>query len=166
MGEDFIQKWAGSEGNERAKYQSFLQDFCEYLGVEKSPPKGSQPPRTMSKPFPGLRFQMERKALNKRRSCWLLQFIKTLLLLTLTCVSIRSSNTSLLSFMVTKTLSVCVPVTLLQQFESYIHQKRLTLSEPMLAVMVSSVGDNERLPLIEGVSLVEKKLAQLELNLL
>jgi hypothetical protein len=68
--------------------------------------------------------------------------------------------------MVTKTLSVCVPVTLLQQFESYIHQKRLTLSEPMLAVMVSSVGDNERLPLIEGVSLVEKKLAQLELNLL
>ncbi|AMA08173.1 type IIL restriction-modification enzyme MmeI [Picosynechococcus sp. PCC 73109] len=37
---NFIQKWAGSEGNERANYQSFLNDFCEFLGVEKSPPKG------------------------------------------------------------------------------------------------------------------------------
>jgi hypothetical protein len=37
---DFIQKWAGSQGNERANYQSFLNDFCEFLGVEKSPPKG------------------------------------------------------------------------------------------------------------------------------
>lgn len=38
---DFIQKWQNSEGNERANYQSFLNDFCEFLGVEKSPPKGS-----------------------------------------------------------------------------------------------------------------------------
>ncbi|ANV86319.1 DNA methyltransferase [Picosynechococcus sp. PCC 7117] len=38
---DFIQKWQNSEGNERANYQSFLNDFCEFLGVKKSPPKGS-----------------------------------------------------------------------------------------------------------------------------
>ena len=38
--QDFIQKWVGSEGNERANYQSFLQELCEYLGVEKSQPKG------------------------------------------------------------------------------------------------------------------------------
>lgn len=37
---DFIQKWQDSESNERANYQSFLNDFCEFLGVEKSPPKG------------------------------------------------------------------------------------------------------------------------------
>ncbi|ANV84777.1 type II restriction endonuclease subunit M [Picosynechococcus sp. PCC 7003] len=39
---DFIQKWAGSEGNERANYQTFLNDFCEFLGVEPSPPKGRE----------------------------------------------------------------------------------------------------------------------------
>lgn len=41
-GRDFFEKWAGSEGNERANYQSFLNDLCEYLGVEKSPPKGKE----------------------------------------------------------------------------------------------------------------------------
>ena len=37
---DFIGKWKGSEGNEKANYQSFLNDFCDFLGVEKCPPKG------------------------------------------------------------------------------------------------------------------------------
>jgi hypothetical protein len=38
--QDFLQKWENSEGNERANYQSFLNDFCQFLGVELSPPKG------------------------------------------------------------------------------------------------------------------------------
>lgn len=40
MDQDFIKKWAGSAESERANYQSFLHDLCDYLGVEKSPPKG------------------------------------------------------------------------------------------------------------------------------
>jgi len=40
MAQDFIQKWAGSGENERANYQTFLNEWCEFLGVETSPPKG------------------------------------------------------------------------------------------------------------------------------
>jgi hypothetical protein len=38
---DFLDKWLGSEGNERANYQTFFGDFCVALGVEGPPPKGS-----------------------------------------------------------------------------------------------------------------------------
>jgi len=36
------------------------------------------------------------------------------------------------------------------------------MSEAMLAAIASYVGDNERLPLVERVSRLEKKLARLE----
>lgn len=64
--------------------------------------------------------------------------------------------------MVTKKLSVRVPVPLLQEFESYIDKKGLTISEAMLAAMASYVGDEERLPLVERMNRVEKRLAKLE----
>ena len=67
-----------------------------------------------------------------------------------------------MSSMAAKKLSVRVPFPLIQQFECYIHQKGLTISEGVLAVIASYVGDNERLPLVERVSRLEKKLAQLE----
>ncbi len=37
----FLSKWLGSEGNERANYQGFFLDLCEALGVEKPLPKGT-----------------------------------------------------------------------------------------------------------------------------
>jgi hypothetical protein len=37
----FLKKWLGSEGNERANYQTFFGDLCVALGVEGPPPKGS-----------------------------------------------------------------------------------------------------------------------------
>jgi hypothetical protein len=39
----FLAKWLGSEGNERANYQTFFGDLCGALGVESPPPKGSVP---------------------------------------------------------------------------------------------------------------------------
>ena len=39
--QDFLKKWLGSEGNERANYQTFFGDFCEALGVDGPSPKGS-----------------------------------------------------------------------------------------------------------------------------
>ncbi len=39
--QDFLNKWQGSEGNERANYQSFFGDLCVALGVAGPPPKGS-----------------------------------------------------------------------------------------------------------------------------
>ncbi|MBD2555209.1 class I SAM-dependent DNA methyltransferase [Limnothrix sp. FACHB-708] len=39
----FLKKWQGSEGNERANYQSFFGDWCRALGVEEPPPKGTVP---------------------------------------------------------------------------------------------------------------------------
>jgi hypothetical protein len=39
--QDFLKKWLGSEGNERANYQTFFGDLCVALGVEGPPPKGS-----------------------------------------------------------------------------------------------------------------------------
>jgi len=41
--EQFLSKWQGSEGNERANYQSFFGDLCIALGVDGPPPKGSVP---------------------------------------------------------------------------------------------------------------------------
>ncbi|NEP43673.1 MAG: class I SAM-dependent DNA methyltransferase, partial [Okeania sp. SIO2H7] len=41
--QQFLAKWQGTEGNERANYQGFFLDWCEALGVEKPAPKGSQP---------------------------------------------------------------------------------------------------------------------------
>lgn len=41
--EAFLAKWHGSEGNERANYQTFLGDLCVALGVESPPPKGKVP---------------------------------------------------------------------------------------------------------------------------
>jgi hypothetical protein len=37
----FLAKWQGSEGNERANYQSFFCDLCRALGVDEPPPKGN-----------------------------------------------------------------------------------------------------------------------------
>ena len=37
----FLNKWQGSEGNERANYQGFFLDLCAALGVEGPPQKGS-----------------------------------------------------------------------------------------------------------------------------
>jgi hypothetical protein len=37
----FLGKWLGSEGNERANYQTFFGDFCVALGVDGPSPKGS-----------------------------------------------------------------------------------------------------------------------------
>jgi hypothetical protein len=37
----FLTRWQDSQGNERANAQSFFQDLCEALGVDKPPPKGS-----------------------------------------------------------------------------------------------------------------------------
>jgi hypothetical protein len=39
--QNFLKKWLGSEGNERANYQTFFGDLCIALGVEGPPPKGS-----------------------------------------------------------------------------------------------------------------------------
>ena len=39
--EIFLQKWKGSQGNERANYQGFFLELCEALGVERPLPKGS-----------------------------------------------------------------------------------------------------------------------------
>jgi hypothetical protein len=39
--EDFLTKWLGSEGNERANYQTFFGDLCVALNVPEPPPKGS-----------------------------------------------------------------------------------------------------------------------------
>lgn len=37
----FLQKWKGSQGNERANYQGFFLELCDALGVEHPLPKGS-----------------------------------------------------------------------------------------------------------------------------
>ncbi len=39
--QDFLSKWLGSEGNERANYQTFFGDLCVALAVDAPPPKGS-----------------------------------------------------------------------------------------------------------------------------
>ncbi|MBE9218400.1 class I SAM-dependent DNA methyltransferase [Dolichospermum flos-aquae] len=39
--EIFLQKWKGSQGNERANYQGFFLELCDALGVERPSPKGS-----------------------------------------------------------------------------------------------------------------------------
>jgi hypothetical protein len=38
---DFLHKWLGSEGNERANYQTFFGDMCVALDVAEPPRKGS-----------------------------------------------------------------------------------------------------------------------------
>jgi hypothetical protein len=38
--QSFQKTWKGSHGNERANYQSFFQDLCVALGVDRPPPKG------------------------------------------------------------------------------------------------------------------------------
>jgi hypothetical protein len=40
--QDFLTKWQGSEGNERANYQTFFGDLCIALGVDPPPPKGTR----------------------------------------------------------------------------------------------------------------------------
>ena len=37
----WLNKWQNSQGNERANYQTFFQDWCIALGVETPPPKGN-----------------------------------------------------------------------------------------------------------------------------
>ncbi len=39
--QQFLGRWLGSGGNERANYQGFFQDLCRALSVEGPPPKGS-----------------------------------------------------------------------------------------------------------------------------
>lgn len=64
--------------------------------------------------------------------------------------------------MESKRLTIRVPDPLLNHFQSYLDQQGLTVTEGVLAAMASYVGDNERLPLVERVSRVEKRLARLE----
>ncbi|MEM9008325.1 MAG: type IIL restriction-modification enzyme MmeI [Cyanobacteria bacterium P01_F01_bin.86] len=40
--DQFLDKWLGLEGNERANYQGFFLDLCDALGVEKPAPKGNE----------------------------------------------------------------------------------------------------------------------------
>ena len=37
----FLGKWKGSQGNERANYQTFFGDLCKALAVDEPPPKGN-----------------------------------------------------------------------------------------------------------------------------
>ena len=37
----FLDKWQGSQGNERANYQVFFDDLCGALAVDRPPPKGN-----------------------------------------------------------------------------------------------------------------------------
>lgn len=39
--DQFLNKWLGSEGNERANYQGFFLHLCKALGIEKPLPKGN-----------------------------------------------------------------------------------------------------------------------------
>ncbi|MBE9057305.1 class I SAM-dependent DNA methyltransferase [Sphaerospermopsis sp. LEGE 08334] len=41
--EIFLNKWKGSQGNERANYQGFFLELCDALAVERPAPKGSIP---------------------------------------------------------------------------------------------------------------------------
>ncbi len=52
--EEFISKWSGSSGSERANCQPFLLDFCDTLGVEKP------------SPATGDKFAFEKKAVLKK----------------------------------------------------------------------------------------------------
>jgi hypothetical protein len=59
-------------------------------------------------------------------------------------------------------LSVRIPQPLLYQFESYLDQNGLTVTEGVVAAIASYVGDGEKIPLVERMSRVEKRLAVLE----
>jgi hypothetical protein len=41
--EIFLNKWKGSQGNERANYQGFFLELCDALAVNRPTPKGSIP---------------------------------------------------------------------------------------------------------------------------
>lgn len=64
--------------------------------------------------------------------------------------------------MESKRLTIRVPDPLLDRLESHLDQQGLTVTEGVLAAIASYVGDNERLPLVERVSRLEKKLALIE----
>jgi len=59
-------------------------------------------------------------------------------------------------------LSVRISPTLLNRLQSHVDCQGLTVSEGVLAAIASYVGDNERLPLVERVSRLEKKMALIE----
>jgi antitoxin component of RelBE/YafQ-DinJ toxin-antitoxin module len=61
-----------------------------------------------------------------------------------------------------KGLTIRVPDPLLNQLQSHLDQQGLTVTEGVLAAIASYVGDNERLPLVERVSRLEKKLVLIE----
>jgi hypothetical protein len=64
--------------------------------------------------------------------------------------------------MESRRLSIRVPDPLLNQFQSYLDQNSLTVTEGILAAIASYVGDNDSLPLVERVRRLEKRLAILE----
>lgn len=64
--------------------------------------------------------------------------------------------------MESKRLTVRVPDSLLNQFQSYLDQNGLTVTEGILAAIASYVGNTNILSLVERVSRVEKRLAELE----
>ncbi|MFN9174650.1 MAG: hypothetical protein ACK58N_09095 [Synechocystis sp.] len=64
--------------------------------------------------------------------------------------------------MESKRLTIRVPDPLLDRLESHLDQQGLTVTEGVLAAIASYVGDTERLPLVERVSRLEKKLALIE----
>ena len=64
--------------------------------------------------------------------------------------------------MESRRLTIRVPDPLLSQLQSYLDQQGLTVTEGVLAAIASYVGDTERLPLVERVSRLEKRLTQLK----
>ncbi|AGF53525.1 unknown protein (plasmid) [Synechocystis sp. PCC 6803] len=67
--------------------------------------------------------------------------------------------------MKSRRLSIRVPDPLLSQLQSYLDHQGLTVTEGVLAPIASYVGDNDKLPLVERVSRIEKRLAALENNI-
>jgi CTP synthase (UTP-ammonia lyase) len=59
-------------------------------------------------------------------------------------------------------LSVRISPPLLERLESFVNQHNITVSEGVIAAIASYIGDAERMPLVERVRQVEKRLAQLE----
>jgi hypothetical protein len=50
----------------------------------------------------------------------------------------------------------------LERLESFVDQHNITVSEGVIAAIASYIGDAERMPLVERMRRVEKRLAQLE----
>jgi hypothetical protein len=70
-----------------------------------------------------------------------------------------------MSVMESRRLSIRVPDPLLSQLQSHLDEQGLTVTEGVLAAIASYVGEHERLPLVERVIWVERRLVVLENNI-